>query len=133
MTARGFDELRVGEATRTGPVIVERADLDRFLDATGERHPLHTDGDVVPAGLVTSRAAGALIAAHGACRVVGLRRMTWQFWRPVRVGVPFWVASEILALTEVDERVGTARIRRRITDADDALLAQGTLDVAVAR
>lgn len=132
-TAISFDELRLGATVTSEPVVITRADLDDFLRLTGEIHPLHSAGDVVPAGFLHSRAAGALIAADRPWQVVGLRRMTWNFTEAVRVGVPFRVVSEVIGLDALTPSVGSVTVQRRLHGLDGTLLARATLEVAVAR
>lgn len=130
---RRFDDLRVGDETRTSLLLITDAELDDFLRITGENHPLHHRDRVVPAGLLHSRAAGALISADQAWEVAGLRSMRWRCCAPLRTQEEFCVVGRIQALQPLTDDVGLVTATRRLITPDDTLLAQGHIEMAVLR
>lgn len=128
-----LEDLHPGDVVTAAPVVVDRAQLDAFLALTGERHPLHTTGDVLPAGLLHSLAAGALVTADGPWDVVGLRSMAWRCHAPACVGAALHVVGEVRAVTPVTGDVGVVDVRRTVRDGDGTLLATGDVSVAVGR
>lgn len=121
------EEMRrlVGVETPPYVVEVERGDLRRFAEATGETRPLFTDeawatqtpngGVIVPP---TFFCPDPIVAAE----LAGLKRpwplrysidggSEWEFLRPVRVGDTLRLTARI---TDLYEKVGSSRTRRML-------------------
>ncbi len=132
-----FDDLRTGPLPTSGTLTITEEQLATFVAVTGERHPLHLHDDarpgVIPAGMLHSVCAGAMIRTHGPWDVAGLRRMRWHFVEPIRTGEKFLVESEIRALEPVTPTLGLVTLHRKITCPSGETLAQATIEIAVHR
>jgi acyl dehydratase len=143
------EEMRrlIGVETSPYTIAVERGDLRRFVEATGETNPLFTDDQAAKGsrhgGLVfppTFFCPDPIIAAE----LAGLERpwpfkfridggSQWEFFQPVRIGDTLRVTARI---TDLYERQGSAQTGRmlftiievRCTNQRDELvgIARGT-------
>lgn len=138
-----WEDLATAPPRHFGPVTITEEQVERFLELTGERHPLHTDTAwtmavagaprVVPAGLVHSVTSGWAVRHAGPAAVLGLRSVTWDFVRPLHPGMPFWFVVTTTASEALDERIGLVDVTRRVLDDQDRTHALGHLNLAVLR
>ena len=132
MSAKKFDEISVGEVLEAGPLLLSDSELNVILKITGEKHPIHEAEKVIPAGILHSVVAGALVTAGGSWDVVGLKTMTWRFMSAIKTEQQFMVRGEVLRCIEVDDSVGIVTVRRTLTTTA-GVCAVGEIVIAVAR
>ncbi len=120
------EEMRALIGVETPPYVVEveKGDLCRFVEATGETHPLYTDADWAK----TTRHGGVIFPPTFFCpdpivaaQLAGLKRpwpfkysidggTEWEFHRPVRVGDTLRLTSRITDLYEKQGSPQTGRM-----------------------
>lgn len=114
----------IGVETPPYVVEVEKGDLRRFVEATGETSPLYTDAEWAK----TTRYGGVLLPPTFFCpdpiiaaKLTGLKRpwpfkysidggSEWEFCRPVRVGDTLRISSRIADLYEKQGSRQTGRM-----------------------
>ena len=117
-------------------VTVDRTDLTRYADASGDHNPIHHDPDLArEAGLPGVVVHGMLLVAH-ALRVFDrperVRVASARFLRPVVVPRDGAVEVLIDAAVAAVEESGTAFVDLRVSVAD-RLVARLTAELEIAR
>lgn len=139
MTAQiWFEDFIPGTLLRSPPRLVTLADIDRYADLTGERHPVHMDEDFARAAGFRGRIAHGLF---GLALIEGLKAGLGCFeqsvvaslgWEKVRFHAPLEPGDEVhLELTLLTKRPssrpgrGVAVERGALVKADGTLITSG--------
>lgn len=140
---RYWEDLAVGTDITIGPYTITEAEFDTFLGLSHEYHPIHSNPDfarqtnmgnrVLPGTFVHSVAAGRSGQASGYDAIVCVRSAHYDYLRPLHADEPFYVRTEIIAATIVDDRLGTVELRRRVLDANRTVLSIGRLNNLIMR
>ncbi|MFG3055764.1 MaoC family dehydratase [Kitasatospora sp. NPDC048239] len=138
-----WEDLVDAPVRRFGPLVVEGALMDHLLDLMGEKHPIHDDAAfaraldrqerIVPGGFLHSVTSGWSVQHGSPAAIVGMRRLTWDFLRPVYPDQPFWFTTETERSAEIDERRGTIDSVRKVFDAEGRTHAIGRMSLVVLR
>lgn len=116
------------ERTRT----VEREDIVRFTDISGDRNPLHYDedvaratqfGEIVVQGGITSAILNAVVAEELPGPGTVFLNVDWDFTAPVRPGDEITGSVEVL---EVREDKPITELGTTVTRGDGEVALEGT-------
>lgn len=111
---------------------VEREDILRFTEISGDRNPLHYDeaaarasrfGEIIVQGGVTSAILNAVVAEALPGPGTVFLQVEWSFRAPVRPGDSITGAVEVL---EVREDKPITRLRTTVTRDDGTVALEGT-------
>nr|WSY51497.1 hypothetical protein OG999_16135 [Streptomyces sp. NBC_00886] len=138
-----WEDLAEAPVRRFGPLVFSGALLDQLLDLMGEKHPVH-DSDsfahgtdrrqrIVPGGFIHSITSGWVVQHGSPAAIVGLRRLNWDFVRPLYPDTPFWFTTRTDRATEIDDRLGLIETTRRVLDENDRTYAIGRMSVVLLR
>lgn len=138
-----WEDLVDAPLRRFGPVVFTGELLDRLLDLMGERHPVHDSDDfargtdrsrrIVPGGFIHSVTSGWVVRHGSPAAIVGLRRLSWDFVRPLYPDTPFWFTTATDRAVEIDDRLGLVETTRRVFDDDGRTYALGRMSVVLLR
>ena len=139
-----FEDYPLREDKRLGPFVVTREELERYLELSGENHPIHMDDAFAERVDMGRRILPGLLVHQTASRnsragedrpyaVVALRWAHYDYLAPVHVDQPFWVVSRVESKEVIDKRRGTVEALRRILDEKDNLLTVARLNMLVLR
>lgn len=118
----------VAERSRT----VERADIERFTELSGDRNPLHYDeelaaasrfGTIIVQGGVTTAILNAVVAEDLPGPGTVFLRVEWDFRAPVRPGDT--ITGRVEVVEARDDRPIT-RLRTTVTRADGVVAVEGS-------
>lgn len=124
-------EVAVGQRAQRARTVTER-DIELFTEITGDRNPLHYDGDVAAAsrfggiivqGGVTSGLLNAVVAEDLPGPGSVFLRVEWDFPAPVRPGDVITATVEVLE-TRPDKPITT--LRTTIVNQEGTLVLDGT-------
>lgn len=118
-----YEEFEEGRAFRTGTRLLTAADIDTFAEVSGDRNPLHEEGEYAAASVFGGRVAHGVLGlavATGLLNGLGLTRgtlvafvgLSWDFVRPLYPGTEVGVALEVLS-------------RRSTSDGESGLVVLG--------
>ncbi|MFF6990345.1 hypothetical protein [Streptomyces sp. NPDC010273] len=138
-----WEDLAEAPVRRFGPLVFSGALLDQLLDLMGEKHPVH-DSDsfamgtdrrqrIVPGGFIHSITSGWVVQHGSAAAIVGMRRLNWDFVRPLYPDTPFWFTTRTDRAMEIDDRLGLIETTRRVFDENDRTYAIGRMSVVLLR
>ncbi|MFF7329104.1 hypothetical protein ACIQU5_30290 [Streptomyces sp. NPDC090306] len=138
-----WEDLAEAPVRTFGPVVFGTELLDRLLDLMGEKHPVH-DSDsfahgtdrrqrIVPGGFIHSVTSGWVVQHGSPAAIVGMRRMSWDFVRPLYPDTPFWFTTATDRAAEIDDRLGLIDTTRRVFDENDRTYAIGRMSVVLLR
>lgn len=122
--------IRVGDRARRTR-LVERADIERFTDISGDRNPLHYDeevaknsrfGEIIVQGGVTSAILNAVVAEDLPGPGTVFLNVNWNFRAPVRPGDEITGEVEVL---EVRADKPITRLRTTVTRGDGVVALEG--------
>jgi acyl dehydratase len=122
---------KVGETARRTRRI-ERVDIERFTELTGDRNPLHYDeeraaatrfGGIIVQGGVTSGLLNAVVAEDLPGPGSVFLHVDWSFTAPVRPGDEITAEVEVL---EAREDKPITKLRTTITRRDGTIVLDGT-------
>ena len=129
-----LDDLRLGDATQSGPIVVEEADVIAFGRAY-DPQPMHTDAEAAAEGPFGGLiASGWHIAAlvmrefvlarpWGATPLVGMGVDELRWLRPVRPGDVLSVRREVVEITRSATKPrGVVKSRAEVTNQDGVLV-----------
>ncbi len=111
---------------------VQRGDIERFTEITGDRNPLHYDeelaartrfGGVIVQGGVTSGLLNAVVAEDLPGPGSVFLQVDWRFLAPVRPGDHITAEVEVLT-ARTDKPIAT--LRTTITNQDGVVVLDGT-------
>jgi acyl dehydratase len=114
---------------------VEARDIELFTQLTGDRNPLHYDGDlarrsrfggIIVQGGVTSGLLNAVVAENLPGPGTVFLRVAWDFRAPVRPGDVITAEVEVL---EVHATKPVAKLRTTITNQDGVVVLDGDAHV----
>ncbi|MGW1067560.1 hypothetical protein ACWD4F_23950 [Streptomyces aureus] len=138
-----WEDLANAPVRRFGPVVFSTALLDQLLDLMGEKHPVHDSDDfaqgtdrrqrIVPGGFIHSITSGWVVQHGSPAAIVGMRRVSWDFVRPLYPDTPFWFTTATDRAQEIDDRIGLVETTRRVFDENDRTYAIGRMSVVVLR
>jgi acyl dehydratase len=122
---------RAGDRAQRSRAVAVR-DIELFTELTGDRNPLHYDGEAAAAsrfgeiivqGGVTTGILNALVAEQLPGPGTVFLNVTWDFRAPVRPGDTITGAIEVL---EVKPDKPICRLRTTITRQDGVVAVEGT-------
>lgn len=122
--------IRVGDRARRTRV-VERDDIARFTDISGDRNPLHYDeelarnsrfGGIIVQGGVTSAILNAVVAEDLPGPGSVFLNVNWNFKAPVRPGDTITGEVEVL---EIREDKPITKLRTTVTRDDGVVALEG--------
>ncbi|MFJ6836963.1 hypothetical protein [Streptomyces sp. NPDC091209] len=138
-----WEDLAHAPVRRFGPVVFGGALLDQLLDLMGEKHPVHDSDDfaqgtdrrqrIVPGGFIHSITSGWVVQHGSPAAIVGMRRLSWDFVRPLYPDTPFWFTTSTDRAEEIDDRLGLVETTRRVFDENDRTYAIGRMSVVLLR
>jgi acyl dehydratase len=111
---------------------VERGDIERFTQISGDRNPLHYDeraarasrfGEIIVQGGLTSAILNAVVAERLPGPGTVFLNVNWNFLAPVRPGDEITGAVEVL---EVRDDKPITRLRTTVTRGDGTVVLEGT-------
>jgi acyl dehydratase len=121
---------RVGQkASRSRTV--ERGDIERFTEISGDRNPLHYDeavaratkfGEIIVQGGVTSAILNAVVAEDLPGPGTVFLQVNWSFKAPVRPGD---VITGSVEITEVREDKPITKLKTLVTRKDGVVALEG--------
>jgi acyl dehydratase len=123
--------VQVGDVAQRSRAISER-DIELFTELTGDRNPLHYDGDlagrsrfggIIVQGGVTSGLLNAVVAEDLPGPGSVFLHVDWSFRAPVRPGDVITAEVEVLELRE-DKPIST--LRTTITNQDGTVVLDGS-------
>lgn len=121
----------VGETAKRSRT-VEREDIERFTEISGDRNPLHYDeqaaqaskfGEIVVQGGVTSAILNAVVAHELPGPGTVFLNVNWDFTAPVRPGDTITGAVEV---TDVREDKPITGLKTTVTRGDGETVLEGT-------
>lgn len=136
--ARGFDELRPGDAFTTQPRRVTDSDVMMFAALTGDWHRQHVDEEWAASGRFGGRIAHGMLVVSFAVglvpfdpeRVVALRRVgDVVFKRPVHLGDAIRVEGSVEALRALDDEAGLVGWRWKVLNQHGEAVCRATVEV----
>jgi acyl dehydratase len=110
---------------------VERSDIERFTEISGDRNPLHYDeavakatkfGEIIVQGGVTSAILNAVVAEDLPGPGTVFLQVNWSFKAPVRPGD---VITGSVEITEVREDKPITKLRTLVTRQDGVVALEG--------
>jgi hypothetical protein len=87
----------------------------------------------VPGGFIHSITSGWVVQHGSPAAIVGMRRLSWDFVRPLYPDTPFWFTTATDRAQEIDDRIGLVETTRRVFDENDRTYAIGRMSVVVLR
>ncbi|MFB7614081.1 hypothetical protein [Kitasatospora sp. NPDC056181] len=142
-TLKYWEDLVDAPVRRFGPLVVGTGLMDHLLDLMGEKHPIHDDAGfartldrqerIVPGGFIHSVTSGWTVQHGAPVAVIGMRRLAWDFLRPLYPDQPFWFTTETERSAEIDARRGTIDSVRRVFDEQGRTHAIGRMSLVVLR
>lgn len=140
---RYFEDLHAAVPCVVGPYVISEEELDRFLELSGERYPIHTDasfakrtkmrGRVIPGTLLHAFASARLRETNGPLAIQALRVVRYDHLRPVYPGARFFVSWAVMEAGPIDSRRAAIETRTCILDEDRRVLSIGLLAATVRR
>jgi acyl dehydratase len=110
---------------------VERTDIERFTEISGDRNPLHYDeaaakatkfGEIIVQGGVTSAILNAVVAEDLPGPGTVFLQVSWSFKAPVRPGD---VITGTVEITEVRPDKPMSKLKTTVTRQDGVVALEG--------
>jgi acyl dehydratase len=110
---------------------VEKTDIERFTEISGDRNPLHYDeaaakaskfGEIIVQGGVTSAILNAVVAEDLPGPGTVFLQVSWSFKAPVRPGD---VITGTVEITEVREDKPITKLKTTVTRQDGVVALEG--------
>lgn len=129
-----FDELSVGQQADVVHTVT-LADIDTFMDLTGDRNPLHDDADFAASTRFGGIIAHGMLSASFVSTVLGMKlpgtnavyvSQALRFKRPVKPGDTITVTAKVTALVPERKRVQLTTV---ITNQDRKVVIEGEAEM----
>lgn len=133
-----YAEIEVGMRASFDRPISER-DIDRFVELTGDRNPLHIDDEYARTTEMGGRIAHGMLVGAFLSHLVGMHlpgkfalylSQTLDFVGPVRAGDVLTISGEVVAKSAA---VRTVMLRTQVRVVDGDVVARGRAIVKVLR
>ncbi len=129
-----FDELTLGQRAEVVHTVT-LADIDSFMEFTGDRNPLHDDPEFAAGTRFGGIIAHGMLSATFLSTVLGMKlpgtgavyvSQALRFKRPVKPGDTITVAAEVTQLVPERKRVHLATV---ITNQDGKVVIEGEAEM----
>ncbi len=129
-----FDELTVGQRAEVVHTVTD-ADIESFMELTGDRNPLHDDPAFASASRFGGTIAHGMLTASFLSTVLGMKlpgtgavyaSQSLRFKRPVKPGDTITVSAEVTDLMPERRRVHLATL---ITSQDGKVVIEGEAEM----
>lgn len=134
----GVGDPKVGDAFVSAERLVTAADVERFADLTGDRHPQHLDPEWARSSIFGERIAhGLLVLSLGfglvtfdPDRVIALRRLRdVVFKRPTKLGETIRIEGAVASVKPLPGGIALVELAWAVLGGDGARLLRGRADV----
>jgi acyl dehydratase len=142
MIQKYFDEIEIGEVSKSRARTITEADIVNFCAFTGDWYPLHSDleyarnsvfGQRIAHGMLVLSVAsglaplepGIIVAFYGMDRV--------RFVTPTFIGDTIHVETEVVGKDEKDEATGVLTVNQNVVKQDGSIAASSVMKVLLMR
>lgn len=142
MVTKYFDQIELGETSRSRARTITETDLVNFCAFTGDWYPLHSDVEYAKRSMFGRRIAhgflvlsvasglaplepGIVVAFYGMDKV--------RFANPTFIGDTIHVETEVIDKQEKDDTTGVLTVRQNVVKQDGLVAASAVLKVLLMR